>query len=251
MMHQNGESCFMTSKTRWWFQIFFVFTPICREMIQFDFRIFFRWFNEKPPTRKGGSTGFYFIGVPAGSSPRGWREWSFGWHESQPKPGWMPICQHLGRGFVSQSIPAPSSRGASYTLIRWWIDKSVTEQGGTQTGRSRYCIFIYIVDLLYVYGFVDIFIQRPNKCQIWRFAWGSPAEPSRRNVPQQPKMAKSLKLDRTPQKERFLSHFPPFSSILFYRFLQFLKRLWHDYGILREVNQLVDVFFRFMVRYTA
>ncbi len=31
----------------WWFQIFFIFTPIPGEMIQFDLRIFFRWVGEK------------------------------------------------------------------------------------------------------------------------------------------------------------------------------------------------------------
>ena len=35
-------------KLRWWFQTFFMFTPI---MAQFDLRIFFKWVVE-PPTRK-------------------------------------------------------------------------------------------------------------------------------------------------------------------------------------------------------
>ena len=35
---------------RWWFQIFFSFSSLPREMIQFDFRIFFKWVGEKPPT---------------------------------------------------------------------------------------------------------------------------------------------------------------------------------------------------------
>ena len=29
--------------SRWWFQIFFIFTPNLGEMIQFDLRIFFKW----------------------------------------------------------------------------------------------------------------------------------------------------------------------------------------------------------------
>ena len=36
--------------SRWWFQIFFSFSSLPREMIQFDFRIFFKWVGEKPPT---------------------------------------------------------------------------------------------------------------------------------------------------------------------------------------------------------
>ena len=32
-----------TNNTRWWFQRFFMFTPILGEMIQFDLRIFFKW----------------------------------------------------------------------------------------------------------------------------------------------------------------------------------------------------------------
>ena len=46
-----------TNKTRWWFQRFFMFTPILGEMIQFDEHIFqMGWF--KPPTRKDGSRFF-------------------------------------------------------------------------------------------------------------------------------------------------------------------------------------------------
>ena len=33
----------------WWFQTFFIFTPNLGEMIQFDFRIFFKWVVQ-PPT---------------------------------------------------------------------------------------------------------------------------------------------------------------------------------------------------------
>ena len=29
--------------TRWWFELFFIFTPIFGEIIQFDLRIFFKW----------------------------------------------------------------------------------------------------------------------------------------------------------------------------------------------------------------
>ncbi len=35
------ETLFLIS--RWWFQTFFIFTPIPGGMIQFDLRIFFRW----------------------------------------------------------------------------------------------------------------------------------------------------------------------------------------------------------------
>ena len=37
--------------TRWWFQIFFIFTPIPGAMIQFDLLIFFKWVETQPPTR--------------------------------------------------------------------------------------------------------------------------------------------------------------------------------------------------------
>ena len=43
--HQNHQWM-----PRWWFQIFFIFTPIPGEMIQFDLRIFFKWVVQ-PPTR--------------------------------------------------------------------------------------------------------------------------------------------------------------------------------------------------------
>ena len=39
-------------KTRWWFQRFFIFTPIPGKMIQIDYIIFFKRVGEKPPTRK-------------------------------------------------------------------------------------------------------------------------------------------------------------------------------------------------------
>ena len=44
--------------SRWWFQIFFSFTPYTRGlMIQFDLSgIFFRWVGEKPPTRNDVET---------------------------------------------------------------------------------------------------------------------------------------------------------------------------------------------------
>ena len=46
-----------TNKTRWWFQRFFMFTPILGEIIQFDEHIFqMGWF--KPPTRKDDSSFF-------------------------------------------------------------------------------------------------------------------------------------------------------------------------------------------------
>ena len=35
---------------RWWFQTFLEFSPLLREMIQFDLRIFFKWVVQ-PPTR--------------------------------------------------------------------------------------------------------------------------------------------------------------------------------------------------------
>jgi len=36
----------------WWFQkLFYFFTPKIGEMIQFDYRIFFKWVGEKPPIR--------------------------------------------------------------------------------------------------------------------------------------------------------------------------------------------------------
>ena len=39
-----------SKRPRWWFQLFFIFIPKIGEMIQFDFRIFFRWMVQ-PPTR--------------------------------------------------------------------------------------------------------------------------------------------------------------------------------------------------------
>ena len=36
-------------KIRWWIQIFVLFTPICGEMIQFDYIIFFKWVVQPPP----------------------------------------------------------------------------------------------------------------------------------------------------------------------------------------------------------
>jgi len=35
--------CIDQNEPRWWFQIFYIFTPIFGEMIQFDVRRFFKW----------------------------------------------------------------------------------------------------------------------------------------------------------------------------------------------------------------
>ena len=48
LVHQMCTRC--TWNTRWWFQISSIFTPNPGEMIQFDFRIFFKWVGSKPPT---------------------------------------------------------------------------------------------------------------------------------------------------------------------------------------------------------
>ena len=67
--------------SRWWFQIFFSFSSLPREMIQFDFRIFFKWVGEKPPTsskKKSHQTGkrlAHHFPKATGHAGWKWRDW--------------------------------------------------------------------------------------------------------------------------------------------------------------------------------
>ena len=61
-----GFDGFKRTKARWWFQTFAIFTPIPREMIQFD-SIFFKWVAQ-PPARFLSDPfmerEFRFLGIP-------------------------------------------------------------------------------------------------------------------------------------------------------------------------------------------
>ena len=46
--------------TRWWFSMFFFFTPNLGEMIQFDGCMFFKWVGNKPPARTPSSFVLYW-----------------------------------------------------------------------------------------------------------------------------------------------------------------------------------------------